>query len=78
VACSCELPVNGAPKAATVTIWAPANGGIMCVEGNARMHALALGLVRQQVSDAQALANAALPERFIYVVTPNVCGGSVK
>jgi hypothetical protein len=36
------------------TIWVEDGGVLKCVEGNARMHALALGLVRGAVQDAEA------------------------
>jgi hypothetical protein len=46
--------IDRAGREPSETIWVDQGGALMCVEGNARMHAVALGLVRGTLQDAEA------------------------
>lgn len=44
--------INRAAQEPSTTIWVPHENGVRCVEGNKRMHALALGMARGVVDDS--------------------------
>ncbi len=46
-----DTEINRTMLEPSTTIWVPHDDGIRCVEGNKRMHALALGMVRGVVGD---------------------------